>query len=193
MTRLIVISSEQDLPEEPAAVTALFREGMQLFHLRKPHWSGDQHAQFLSAVPDVFHGRISLHYHHDIAQQFGIRYLHLPEKERMAGTQPHRGYTSTSFHSVNDVVANTGFTYCFLSPVFDSISKQGHAGRFAGTRFSFPLPVFALGGITPANAGVAIDRGFSGIATLGYVWSDPAQAVRHFKNLDRICNASVPM
>jgi thiamine monophosphate synthase len=192
MNRLIVISSENDLTGENKQVTELFREGMQLFHLRKPHWTIETQRTFLHGIPEAFRHRISVHQHASTVGEFNLRYCHIRESDRQPDVLFQEGINySTSFHAVSDIAADDRYSYCFLSPVFDSISKSGYTGKFQRVRFDFKMPVYALGGITPANAAVALERGFAGVAALGYIWSDPALAVKHFKNLNRICNASV--
>jgi thiamine-phosphate pyrophosphorylase len=70
--------------------------------------------------------------------------------------------------------------YCFLSPVFDSISKSGYtsAGFLAAEKRQgleralkeAPLPVLALGGVGPGCLGELRAAGFAGAAVLGAVW-----------------------
>jgi len=72
--------------------------------------------------------------------------------------------------------------YCFLSPVYDSISKAGYraAGflapgegrrrRLAAALGRSPVPVLALGGVGPGKLAELRDAGFAGAAVLGAVW-----------------------
>lgn len=71
--------------------------------------------------------------------------------------------------------------YCFLSPVYDSISKAGYrsAGFLApGPKAALlaralarpPLPVLALGGVAPGTLRALRGAGFAGAAVLGAVW-----------------------
>jgi thiamine-phosphate pyrophosphorylase len=97
------------------------------------------------------------------------------------------GTVSTSFHGLQQLHTDWGpvLTYAFLSPIFDSISKEG----YSATRFDrrelhqaltlCPFPVLALGGIiTPDNVQEAADMGFAGAAVIGSVWQakDPLRA-----------------
>ena len=67
--------------------------------------------------------------------------------------------------------------YVFLSPIFNSISKQGYASAFtpkalfeAKQKGIINEKVVALGGITAANINKIKSYGFGGVALLGDVW-----------------------
>ena len=67
------------------------------------------------------------------------------------------------------------YDYIFLSPVFDSISKNSHKSSFKKGDItqvlkSSKLKIYALGGINPETAEKAFRMGFDGIAVLGYIW-----------------------
>ncbi|MCC0805396.1 thiamine phosphate synthase [Methylobacterium sp. W2] len=93
-----------------------------------------------------------------------------------------------SAHSPVEVsrAAEAGADYATLSPIFATPSKPGYGPALGPTileRGSRPaIPVFALGGVTPANAGVCRDAGFSGIAVMGGVMgaADSRAAVRAY-------------
>ncbi|MDR2731658.1 MAG: thiamine phosphate synthase [Fibromonadaceae bacterium] len=72
---------------------------------------------------------------------------------------------------------------CFLSPVFDSISKFGYKSKFgkqelrdgiAAWREHNHTPLlFALGGVEAGNLAELAELGFDGAAVLGAVWHNP--------------------
>ncbi len=77
----------------------------------------------------------------------------------------------------------------FLSPVFDSISKEGYASAFdlaeaqgflqkLAKRPGHRPSVLALGGIESGNIAAVQQAGFAGAAVLGSVWgsADPVAA-----------------
>ena len=92
---------------------------------------------------------------------------------------------STSFHSLQQLRTDWGpvLSYAFLSPIFDSISKEGYsAARFDRRELRHvltqcPFPVVALGGIAD-NVQEAADMGFAGAAVIGSIWQakDPTAA-----------------
>ena len=88
-----------------------------------------------------------------------------------------------SCHSAAEVAraAAEGAAWATLSPYAESASKPEYGppvpvGAFAG----HDLPVYALGGITPANAGDALAAGAHGVAVMGEVMrsENPAATVR---------------
>ncbi|MCJ2129097.1 thiamine phosphate synthase [Methylobacterium sp. E-045] len=93
-----------------------------------------------------------------------------------------------SAHSPVEIgrAAEAGADYATLSPVFATSSKPGYGPALGpdilerGPRPT--IPVFALGGVTPANAGPCRDGGFSGIAVMGGVMgtADSGAAVRAY-------------
>lgn len=62
--------------------------------------------------------------------------------------------------------------YATLSPFFPSLSKPGHTpslslSELAALVAQTPTPVFALGGVTPANVGECHNAGAYGVAAVG--------------------------
>ncbi len=96
---------------------------------------------------------------------------------------------STSLHSIADVLQDwRNLDYAFLSPIFDSISKEGYsAAGFDPQEVTDALqraqmPVYALGGIDVEKVPVVRRMGFHGIGLLGAVWGadDPLAALQEF-------------
>lgn len=202
MTKLIVISSETDIRHETALVNALLECGLELFHLRKPHWDVQQQRHFFKQLDPSLHSKISIHQHHEMADEFGLKYLHIKENTRLRylsteGIENARRTQrrSTSFHEYKTLETEGGhFDYCFLSPVFDSVSKQNHKQNIDHDLLIGPqvkTKVFALGGITRDNIESVFDRGFYGAAVLGSIWNEPKKALQHFIELHHLCTGNV--
>ena len=73
--------------------------------------------------------------------------------------------------------------YLFLSPIFDSISKEGYRSAFtpavlreAAARGLLGERVAALGGVRPELLPTLRDLGFGGAALLGCIWRDVSSA-----------------
>jgi thiamine-phosphate pyrophosphorylase len=69
--------------------------------------------------------------------------------------------------------------YLFLSPIFDSISKQNYMSRFPESllyelkeKGVIHEKVIALGGVNKENISKVEDYGFGGAAVLGGLWED---------------------
>lgn len=88
-----------------------------------------------------------------------------------------------SCHSREEVTraAREGALYVTLSPFAASLSKPGYGPPLPSDAYAgHSIPVFALGGITPANAADAVRAGAHGVAAMGDVMraDDPAAIVR---------------
>ncbi|MBC9798489.1 thiamine phosphate synthase [Sinomicrobium weinanense] len=196
----IVITKPDNSPDEIARIIRMFRVGLDVLHLRKPGISGTELLHFLQNIPEKYHCRIVVHQHYEMIAKFGLKGIHLPERARESYGKDlkrwlleyrKKGFSvSTSFHTVRDIKFQMkhAFDYAFLSPVFDSISKTGHQGRlFDLSEKKLPFPIIALGGITPRHIPRLKKMGFSGAASLGYVWNseDPVKA---YKGLQVQCS-----
>ncbi len=89
---------------------------------------------------------------------------------------------STSVHDREEINRlPKGFDYTWLSPVFESISKQGYKSAHSVSQFDVwvkelkenkQTQVYALGGVTAQHIQELTQRGFDGAVVLGNVWSD---------------------
>lgn len=84
--------------------------------------------------------------------------------------------------------ASEGADYCLFGHVYDSSSKPGLPGRglnmLAEVCARCPVPVIAIGGIRPDNAGDVIRNGAQGIAVLSGLNSaaDPAAEAKSYRD-----------
>jgi len=114
----------------------------------------------------------------------GAAGVHLPASAELTdrSVSPRPVLLGRSCHHRDEVAraARERVDYATLSPYAASDSKPGYgpplaAGELAG----HPIPVYALGGITPANAAEAVAAGAHGVAVMGAVMraGDPAAVV----------------
>lgn len=101
---------------------------------------------------------------------------------RAADPVPATGAWGRSCHDPGEVAraAGDGASWASLSPFATTDSKPGHGPPVAASAFrGLPLPTYALGGITPANAAAARAAGAHGVAVMGAVMraEDPAAVV----------------
>lgn len=186
--KLIVVSQPFFFDGEVAAITALCRAGLELFHLRKPGSSAEECGALLEQLPPFCRGRIVTHDHFGLVARFGLRGVHLNGRNPLP-PPGFAGQRSASCHSLEELAGRKreGFDYLFLSPVFDSLSKRGYRAAFppealAAAREAGVLDgqrVVALGGIRPELLEQVAAWGFGGAAVLGYVWQgDPVGRLR---------------
>ncbi len=182
----ILISSENRIKNEGAICDEFFQCGLPLLHLRKPGEDKSYFRDLLKTISPIYHPKISLHQHHDLQEEFKIGGIHFTEKYRnsfgekltteLEKLEKSGMRTSSSFHSLKDL-SKTNFDYCFLSPVFDSISKSNYPGHKTKV-YPSQKKIIALGGIRDTNIKETKDLGYSGVAVLGSVWnsSNPIKA-----------------
>jgi thiamine monophosphate synthase len=98
-------------------------------------------------------------------------------------TSTSRYLVGRSCHSAAEVkqAAGEGAAYATLSPYAATASKPGYGPPLDAEVFvgEHEIPVFALGGVTPANAEAAREAGAYGVAVMGAVMraEDPAAEV----------------
>lgn len=197
---LIVISDSTFLTGEAAIVTALLRAGLELFHIRKYGCSTAEFIAFIQEIPADLKNRLVLHHHHELGKELGLKRFHFSEQDRLAwqeknwnGVDEQYSY-STSVHNLsgfNTLPAH--FEYAFISPVFDSISKQNYKAESFDLkeRTNDSVKLIALGGLDHSNAQQAMSWGFDGIALLGAIWKSANPIVAFNQVLDQLKTHSV--
>lgn len=153
---IVLITPPVTLPSEHLILNAMLNLGLRRVHLRKPGQSLEAHDTYIQQINPEYRSRITLHDFHELSQKFsgGVHY-----RERQipgvitapASTQ----IVSLGFHDPQDLLINRGDVgYCFLSPIYESISKAGYrpgaeiADRKVLSQFvrKSRYPVIALGG-----------------------------------------------
>lgn len=135
------------------------------FHLRKPDWSDEEMMTLLNNLNDEVKQKTILH------KNFKASCHSFDEVEAL-----NKKMIDNSCHFA--LIEGTGsqLNYCFLSPIFNSISKIGYRAKFDKKELKEflkkerKIKVIALGGVTPENYQELIDMGFDGGAFLGSVW-----------------------
>lgn len=201
--KLIVVTAPTFFVEEDKIITALFEEGLDILHLRKPETPAMFAERLLTLIPEKYHRRIVTHEHFYLKEEFNLMGIHLNVRNPK---EPHdySGHVSCTCHSIEELKNKKHFyDYVFLSPIYDCITKQNtHSGfepeelRKAGKDKLIDSKVMALGGITPDNILQIKDYGFGGAAVLGDLWSkfnactdrDYLEVVRHFKKLKEMAD-----
>lgn len=206
---LIVISSPVVTANEAEIVTELFKNGLEVFHWRKPGASEEATSSFLKFIPLEYRSRIVMHQTHDLYQRFSLGGIHFTEKGRadtedstlLSFKKTNPGISlSTSFHTVEQLLAQHQlFDYAFIGPLFQSISKPGYGGGSDQQKIAQGIArlkqqkarckVIGLGGIVADKIPQLYAHGFEGAAVLGAVWNDPHPLKRflELKNAVDVC------
>ncbi|WP_343591553.1 thiamine phosphate synthase [Flavobacterium sp.] len=197
---MIVISNPFAIADEIKIIHSLFEEGLSLLHIRKPDFSEVEMAQFIHQIKLEFRNKLVLQNHYDLAKDFGINRFHFSEKERKQNlnhparfSKPCR-FLSTSTHSIEDFNSlENDFDYAFLSPVFNSISKENYHPKTdlfeaLKSRTNHKTKAIALGGIDAENIQKTLENGFDDIALLGTIWKNE-NPLKQFKSCQKIVHS----
>jgi len=191
---LIILTSEQDIPNEVTFLNQLFEAGLEILHFRKPNKSYEEHCDYLNQIDSKYHNRIVVHYFHKLINEYGLKGIHFQEQKRRDHIDNPGHYfkelnmfgktISSSFHEPEELdCCEFEFDYHLLSPVFSSISKKGYEGRGFDVNHIDKL-IIGMGGINVRTMPEVFKLGYKGIGVLGGVWNteDP---VRSFKEIKR--------
>lgn len=184
--------------EEHRILTALFDEGLGLLHLRKPNTEPVYSERLINLLPASYRKNIVVHDHFYLKNEYNLRGIHLNQRNPEP-PQGYKGQISRSCHSADEVKASKkAFDYVFLSPIFDSISKDGYKSAFTpddlrllAKQRVIDKHVMALGGVSLDNIARLKDYGFGGAVVLGALWqlfdvhrtTDFKELINYFRRL----------
>lgn len=196
--KLILLSTADFFVEEDTIINALFEEGLDLLHLRKPGTEPVYSERLLTLLPEQWHERIVVHEHFYLKDEFGLRGIHL-NSSNPEPPQGYHGHISRSCHSLDELrQLRPEFDYLFLSPIFDSITYRERKAAFtheelhAATRAGLiDRKVMAAGGVNSDTLPRLKDYGFGGAVVLGDLWTrfnihsglDYKEVIAHFRKL----------
>lgn len=195
----VLITLPEVWPNEARALFALVENGAEIIHVRKPGLTEGAMCEYLKTVHPELLYHLTIHYFPHLAGYFGLGGVH--EKPAQIGKVSGSFRKSASCHDWAEVKSCMGRTdYVFLSPIFDSVSKEGYKAAFAEEQLKILLkdpdrpPVAALGGITADTVRKAREWGFEGAAAIGSVWAvsggriDIPRTVANYKTLTQAWN-----
>lgn len=183
----IVITLPYFFDGEAEQIVQLLHSSVDLIHIRKPESKTEELERLIMSIPSEYYPRLVLHDHHELAMKYHLHGVHLNGRN----PQPPMGWegsVSKSCHSLEEVKEWKGkCDYVSLSPIFDSISKQGYHAAFSSSEIEearrvgiIDKKVLALGGVTFNKIDDVLRMGFGGGMILGDAWknvSHPQDAV----------------
>lgn len=191
--RFILISLEGYFEQEHIFLNQIFQKGLLYFHLRKPTWSFGEQEIFLNKINPIYHSRIVLHDHYELIKKFNLKGIHYNTRNKTSFNQCETKNLklSGSFHQFHEIEKFPyPLEYGFLSPVFDSISKDFYKSDFEKSNLKFFLQkhknIIALGGVNSSNINTCYDLGFRGVAILGAIWHSK-NPLKSFNEIKKIC------
>lgn len=209
--KLIVIGPPFPFEGETKLINEMFALGMDYHHLRSPFIDVPTQLKFMKKISAEFRNRVIIHQHYETLDESKAGGIHLKEVNRKSFEEGSANmkvwrerreadadfHISTSFHELDDLASSTyPYTYGFISPIFESISKDNYASTFslAALKRGISLakcPVIGLGGMRPNNLETVKSLGVVGFASLGYIWKSENQ-IESFKKIKAACAAISP-
>ena len=190
---IIIISPEENIPNEIEILQQLFQEGLAYYHLRKPNKDYEQHGAYLNKIEAKYHDRIVVHYFHELVNTYNLKGIHFQEQKRRDNIDNPGQYflnlsmygktISSSFHEPEELEAcDFEFDYHLLSPVFSSISKKDYKGRGFNVTAIDKL-IIGMGGVTTDNLEEFNTLGYKGVGVLGGIWNskEPIEVFKKMK------------
>ena len=197
---LVVFSSEKMIANEAAFINELFSKGMQHFQLRKPNLDFQSQIDFLEQIDSIHHPKIIIHQHYELLTEFDLKGIHIKSMERCQYSKENlyllkqivdkcEKMLITGFHDVKEASKNMEiYDMAFLSPVFDSISKQGYLGNSQMlTLPKMTKPLYALGGIDASKISEIVKAGYQGVGVLGSIWNSE-NPMASFEKIQQTCH-----
>jgi len=135
---LLLITPENDVPNETELINAFFELGLEVLHIRKPNKNYAQHLAYITAIDEQYHDRLVLHYQHDIAEDFILKGIHIQEKVRLDLGEDFGLYVarfttqsydvSTSFHEPNEILLYKEAPLIYNFSNIAEVKKLGYSG-----------------------------------------------------------------
>ena len=204
--QLIIISNPEDFFAEHELLLKLFNAGLENFHLRKPDSSIEDYKKYIEIIPEKYHKHIIIHKYINLYNEYNLKGVHFSRdnKHRISEFNQAGIQKSISCHSFDELLNLKGFQYAFLSPVYDSISKENYHSKFSTKEIInffqksiISTKVIALGGISSGNIKKVLSMGFDGVAIMGALWNNYIndknidKTVSYFIELNRKCQQFV--
>lgn len=183
---LVITDRHQAGSPLPIVIRRAIAGGARWISLREKDLpAADRHALLdtLRGIARPLGCRVTVHGDIDAADRCDG--VHLPAGGDPAAARRRLGPTALiglSAHDADSVAKAGGADYVSVSPVFGTPSKPGYgpplgpAGLAALVHIS-PVPVIALGGVTPTNLAACLSAGAAGAAVMGSVMRAPDPAV----------------
>lgn len=193
---IIIISCEKAYSQEIEIINTLFSLGLEKFHLRKKEISSSDQELFIKKIDKQYHSKIHIHQHYHHADMFSLAGIHI--KSNVECDEQLLYNKSKSCHSFIELEKyKHDYSYLFISPVFNSISKKGYNSGFQLGEISLFLKKakiynsYALGGICLANVELLKYVGFRGVALLGCIWNKKTkdEIYNEFSNMKKILDS----
>lgn len=176
--KLILMTTPYFFVEEHQIINALFDEGLEILHLRKPSTEPVYSERLLTLISESYRKKIVVHDHFYLKNEYGLRGIHLNHRNPELPPK-YKGHISCSCHTAEEVMAHKrSCDYVFLSPVFSNVNTESETSRLSQNelrelmqRKVIDRKVMAFGGVNLDNIQRVKDLGFGGAVVLGDIWN----------------------
>ena len=196
--KLVILTKATFFVEEDKILTALFEAGLDNLHLYKPGSEPVYSERLLTLLPDDYYGRITVHDHFYLKEEYRLRGIHLNTAD--APLPPgYRGNVSRTCHAISELrEAKSKSNYVFLKTLFDSQSNPRDKATLtldelteASRSGLIDRKVYAMGGMSLDHVMLVRELGFGGMVVCGDLWNrfnihneiDYKQLIGHFERL----------
>jgi thiamine-phosphate pyrophosphorylase len=197
--KLIVITPARDVADEVSLVIKMFESGLQTLHLRKPKHSTNKMRDYIKEIPEIFHDRIVIHSHHDLAIKFKLKGIHLGRihlsrrwqyfyirlrlKFKFAHISKSRSYSRLQQLYNKE---ERKFDYYLLGTMYSNMTGELYSGFYeaglVAALQSCGKRVVARGGTSISSINKSKKMGFWGVAFNSYLWN-AEQPFENFLNV----------
>lgn len=172
----ITNAADNGIEAELARLERGLAAGLSLLQIRDKTLPPEQRADFAHRATHLAHShgaRVLVNDDAELARAVGADGLHLSAGQLMAADQrPDFPWVAASCHDAQELAraAELGMDFAVLGPVAPTPTHPGQAGLgwegFAQLVDDCPLPVYALGGMTPEHLARARESGAHGLALM---------------------------
>lgn len=187
--KIIAITTPKVTDEDAYLISNLIETGIDIVHLRKPESDITECRNLLAKLKAEHRTKIIIHDFPELYEEFTLKGIHI-NKNVITLPNGYSGYRSRSCHSFEEIVRyKSDYDYLFLSPIFDSISKNGYKSGFskemlqrASTNGIIDEKVIALGGVTFDKIAYLKGLNFGGVAMIGGIYN--IETLNDLKNIN---------
>ena len=176
--KIIAITSPKVTDADEYIIKGLVNKGIDVVHFRKPDSGIEECRSLLLKLTSGERSKIVVHDYPELYEEFSLLGIHV-NKNVTSLPEGYSGLKTRSCHSFDEVeMYKDDYDYLFLSPIFNSISKQGYMSSFSDAELLqaskegiIDRKVIALGGVTFDKIPYLKDLNFGGVAMIGAIYN----------------------
>jgi thiamine-phosphate pyrophosphorylase len=176
--KIIAITSPKVTDADEYIIKGLVNRGIDVVHFRKPDSGIEECRSLLLKLTSGERSKIVVHDYPELYEEFSLLGIHV-NKNVTSLPEGYSGLKTRSCHSFEEVeMYKDDYDYLFLSPIFNSISKQGYMSSFSDAELLqaskegiIDRKVIALGGVTFDKIPYLKDLNFGGVAMIGAIYN----------------------